>query len=44
MHGNDNGWWLAMGSAPLPFPGIGHARRESNAYARVPTKFGPLQR
>lgn len=44
MHGNDNGWWLAMGSTPLPFQGIGHARREGNAYARVPTKFGPLQR
>ncbi|MFD2753614.1 hypothetical protein [Comamonas terrae] len=44
MHGDGNGWWLAMGSAPLPFQGIGHARREGNAYARVPTKFGPLQR
>lgn len=44
MHGDGNGWGLAMGSALLPLLVISHARREGNAYARVPTKFGPLRR
>lgn len=33
--------WVA--GAHLPFPGIGHVRKEGNAYAWVPTEFGPLR-
>ena len=34
------GWWVA--GAHLPFPGLGHVRREGGAYAWVPVEFGPL--
>ena len=34
------GWWVA--GAHLPFPGLGHVRREGEAYAWVPVEFGPL--
>ncbi|GAB2454225.1 MBL fold metallo-hydrolase [Comamonas humi] len=37
----DAGWWVA--GAHLPFPGLGHVRREGPAYAWVPTEFGPLR-
>lgn len=33
--------WVA--GAHLPFPGIGHVRNEGNAYAWVPTEFGPIR-
>ncbi len=34
------GWWLA--GAHLPFPGLGHVRKEDEAYAWVPGEFAPL--
>lgn len=37
----DGGWWVA--GAHLPFPGIGHVRREGTAYAWVPVEYGPLR-
>ncbi len=36
----DKGWWVA--GAHLPFPGLGHVRREGDAYAWVPAEFMPL--
>ncbi|WP_024891706.1 MBL fold metallo-hydrolase [Luteimonas huabeiensis] len=36
----DGGWWVA--GAHLPFPGLGHVRREGAAYAWVPVEFAPL--
>lgn len=36
----DKGWWVA--GAHLPFPGLGHVRREGEAYAWVPAEFSPL--
>jgi len=33
-------WWVA--GAHLPFPGIGHVRREGEAFAWVPGEFSPL--
>ena len=36
----DNGWWVA--GAHLPFPGLGHVRREGEAFAWVPGEFAPL--
>lgn len=33
-------WWVA--GAHLPFPGLGHVRREGAAYAWVPAEFLPL--
>lgn len=36
----DAGWWLA--GAHLPFPGLGHIRRDRDAYAWVPAEFSPL--
>ena len=36
----DGRWWLA--GAHLPFPGIGHVRREGEGYAWVPAEYGPL--
>lgn len=36
----DQGWWVA--GAHLPFPGLGHVRRESDAFAWVPGEFGPV--
>lgn len=35
------GWWVA--GAHLPFPGIGHVRRQGKAYAWVPAEFGPTE-
>ena len=38
----DQGWWVA--GAHLPFPCIGHVRREGRAgYAWVPAEFGPAR-
>jgi len=34
------GWWVA--GAHLPFPGLGHVRREGKAYAWVPAEYSPL--
>ncbi|MCC8625538.1 MBL fold metallo-hydrolase [Xanthomonas vesicatoria] len=36
----DGRWWVA--GAHLPFPGLGHVRREGKAFAWVPTEFGPV--
>ena len=36
----DAGWWVA--GAHLPFPGLGHVRREGEAFAWVPGEFSPL--
>lgn len=36
----DAGWWLA--GAHLPFPGLGHVRRDDDAFAWVPAEFSPL--
>ncbi|PPU01518.1 MBL fold metallo-hydrolase [Xanthomonas arboricola] len=36
----DGRWWVA--GAHLPFPGLGHVRREGKAFAWVPTEFGPM--
>ncbi|WP_115006952.1 MBL fold metallo-hydrolase [Xanthomonas campestris] len=36
----DGRWWVA--GAHLPFPGLGHVRREGNAFAWVPTEFGAV--
>lgn len=36
----DAGWWLA--GAHLPFPGLGHIRRDDDAFAWVPAEFSPL--
>jgi len=36
----DHGWWVA--GAHLPFPGLGHVRREGEAFAWVPGEFAPL--
>lgn len=35
------GW--AIAGAHLPFPGIGHIRKEGKAYAWVPVEFGPIR-
>ncbi|WP_313053441.1 MBL fold metallo-hydrolase [Stenotrophomonas cyclobalanopsidis] len=35
------GWWVA--GAHLPFPGLGHVRREGEAYAWVPAEYSPLK-
>lgn len=37
----DAGWWVA--GAHLPFPGLGHVRREGPAFAWVAAEFSPLQ-
>jgi len=34
---------LWVGGAHLPFPGLGHVRREHNGYAWVPVEFGPIR-
>lgn len=36
-----NGWWVA--GAHLPFPGLGHVRKDAKGYAWVPVEFGPLR-
>lgn len=36
----DNRWWVA--GAHLPFPGLGHVRREGQAFAWVPGEYAPL--
>ncbi|WP_457319653.1 MBL fold metallo-hydrolase [Stenotrophomonas sp. P5_B8] len=36
----DQGWWVA--GAHLPFPGLGHVRREGDAFAWVPGEYAPL--
>lgn len=37
----DESFWVA--GAHLPFPGLGHVRREGDAFAWVPVEFGPLR-
>ena len=34
---------LLVGAMHLPFPGIGHVRREPRGYAWVPVEFGPIR-
>ena len=36
-----NGW--AIAGAHLPFPGLGHIRKDKHAYAWVPVEFSPLR-
>lgn len=36
----DGSWWVA--GAHLPFPGLGHVRRDGAAFAWVPGEFTPL--
>ncbi|NIJ80406.1 MBL fold metallo-hydrolase [Xanthomonas cannabis] len=36
----DGRWWVA--GAHLPFPGLGHVRRDGAAFAWVPTEFGAV--
>ena len=36
-----NRFWVA--GAPLPFPGLGHVRRDGAAFSWVPVEFGPLR-
>ena len=36
----DGRWWV--GGAHLPFPGLGHVRRDGKAFAWVPAEYGPL--
>lgn len=38
---SDKGWWVA--GAHLPFPGLGHVRRQGEAFAWVPGEFSPLK-
>lgn len=38
---SDKGWWVA--GAHLPFPGLGHVRRDGGAFAWVPGEFSPLK-
>ena len=33
---------LLVGGMHLPFPGIGHVRREPRGYAWVPVEYGPV--
>ena len=35
-----NHWWVA--GAHMPFPGIGHLRKQAQGYAWVPAEFSPL--
>lgn len=37
-----NGW--AIAGAHLPFPGLGHIRKEKSGYAWVPVEFGPIRK
>jgi glyoxylase-like metal-dependent hydrolase (beta-lactamase superfamily II) len=37
-----SGGWVA--AAHLPFPGLGHLRKEAQGYAWVPVEYGPLRR
>ena len=34
-------WWV--GAAHLPFPGLGHVRRDARRYAWVPVTYAPVQ-
>ncbi|MDQ0143499.1 MBL fold metallo-hydrolase [Cupriavidus necator] len=34
---------LWVGGAHMPFPGLGHVRRESAGYAWVPAEYGPIR-
>ncbi len=34
---------LWVGGAHLPFPGLGHVRRETSGYAWVPVEYGPIR-
>jgi len=36
-----NRFWVA--GAHLPFPGLGHVRRDEAAFAWVPVDYGPLR-
>jgi glyoxylase-like metal-dependent hydrolase (beta-lactamase superfamily II) len=39
---SSNRWWI--GAAHLPFPGLGHLRRDSGRYTWVPVTFTPTAR
>jgi hypothetical protein len=34
---------LLVGGMHLPFPGIGHVRKEAKGYAWVPVEFAPIK-
>ncbi len=34
---------LWVGGAHMPFPGLGHVRRDAAGYAWVPAEFGPVR-
>jgi glyoxylase-like metal-dependent hydrolase (beta-lactamase superfamily II) len=38
---SSNRWWV--GAAHLPFPGLGHLRRDARRYAWVPVTYAPVQ-
>jgi glyoxylase-like metal-dependent hydrolase (beta-lactamase superfamily II) len=38
---SSNQWWV--GAAHLPFPGLGHLRRDARRYAWVPVTYAPVQ-
>jgi glyoxylase-like metal-dependent hydrolase (beta-lactamase superfamily II) len=37
---SSNRWWV--GAAHLPFPGLGHVRRDQDQYTWVPVTFAPI--
>jgi hypothetical protein len=37
---SSNRWWV--GAARLPFPGLGHLRRDSDRYTWVPVTYSPV--
>jgi glyoxylase-like metal-dependent hydrolase (beta-lactamase superfamily II) len=38
---SSNRWWV--GAAHLPFPGLGHLRRDGRRYAWLPVTYAPVQ-
>jgi glyoxylase-like metal-dependent hydrolase (beta-lactamase superfamily II) len=38
---SSNRWWV--GAAHLPFPGLGHVRRDPDRYTWVPTSYAPVE-
>jgi hypothetical protein len=38
---SSNRWWV--GAAHLPFPGLGHRRRDPHRYTWVPVTFAPIE-
>jgi hypothetical protein len=38
---SSNRWWV--GAAHLPFPGLGHVRRDPDRYTWVPISYAPVE-